>query len=201
MIALPETRKVPIFPLQTVLFPGGRLPLKVFEQRYVEMMGACLKDEQPFGVCLLKEGSEVGAPAVPETVGTLARIDEWDMQQLGVFQLTTGGLGRFRILQTRVLPNRLVTADVQLLPDESATELGPKGEVCARVLRHIVEKVGAEHFPRPLRFDNPVWVGYRLAEILPLPLSAKQRMLEITDTAARLEILLAYLKQEGLTDG
>ena len=85
------TREIPIFPLGTVLFPGGLLPLRLFEQRYLEMAKTCLRDAAPFGVCLIREGAEVGAPATPEPVGCLARIAHWDMQQLGLLQIVAQG--------------------------------------------------------------------------------------------------------------
>ena len=91
-----------IFPLNTVLFPGGALPLKIFEQRYIEMTKVCISEERPFGVCLIKEGREVGTPAVPQDIGCLARIAQWDMPQLGVFHLQVEGLQRFRILSSEV---------------------------------------------------------------------------------------------------
>src|SRR5258705_6830326 len=103
---MPETpREIFLFPLGTVLFPDGMLPLKVFEQRYIEMTKACLRDEAPFGVCLIREGREVGAAALPETVGCLATIAQWDMQ-LGLFHILARGGQRFRLRQTRVEPNQ-----------------------------------------------------------------------------------------------
>jgi Lon protease-like protein len=86
---------VPIFPFGTVLFPGGVLPLKIFEVRYVDMAKECLKEGTPFGVCLIREGAEVGAPAVPEPVGCLARIAECDVEELGILKVTAEGLERF----------------------------------------------------------------------------------------------------------
>ena len=108
----PRARKhaiteIPLFPLNTVLFPGGRLPLRIFEQRYMEMAKSCLRDGAPFGVCLIVEGAEVGAPAVPATVGSLARIASWDMPQLGMLHVSAIGTERFRILRRRTQPDGL----------------------------------------------------------------------------------------------
>src|SRR3982074_2077521 len=97
-------KDLPLFPLNTVLFPGGRLPLQIFEQRYMEMAKACLRDGSPFGVGLSREGAEVGAPAMPMDIGCLARIVEWDMEQLGVLQISARGGRRFRILEPRARP-------------------------------------------------------------------------------------------------
>jgi len=105
-----------VFPLNTVLFPDGVLPLKVFEQRYIEMTKACLRDNRPFGVCMIREGREVGTAAVPEPVGCFAAIESWDMPQLGLFHLIARGGGRFRIREMRVAPNHLISAAVEPLP-------------------------------------------------------------------------------------
>src|SRR5215510_2335901 len=100
---MPEpSREIFLFPLGTVLYPEGMLPLKVFEQRYIEMTKTCLRDESPFGVCLIREGAEVGTAALPETVGSLATIVQWDMPQLGLFHLLARGGRRFRARRTRV---------------------------------------------------------------------------------------------------
>jgi uncharacterized protein len=196
-MTLPPDRGIFIFPLNTVLYPDGMLPLKVFEQRYIEMTKACLRDGVPFGVCLIREGREVGAAAVPEPVGCLATIEEWDMPQLGVFQLVTRGGGRFRIRETQVAANHLITATVDpIAPDSAADDFDP---LCREVLQAIMDKVGAERFPAPVRLDDAAWVGYRLAEILPLDARIKQELLEITDAGQRLARLRGLLEKQGLT--
>ncbi len=196
-MTLPPDRGIYIFPLNTVLYPDGVLPLKVFEQRYIEMTKACLRDGVPFGVCLIREGREVGAAAVPEPVGCLATIEQWDMPQLGVFQLVTRGGGRFRIRETQVAANHLISATVDpIAPDRAADDLDP---LCREVLQAIMDKVGAERFPAPVRLDDAAWVGYRLAEILPLDARIKQELLEITDAGQRLARLRGLLEKQGLT--
>ena len=102
-----ETLRIPLFPLGTVLFPGGLLPLKIFEQRYLDMAAACLKDDKPFGICLIAEGGEVGAPAAPHPVGTLATIGDWEMEQLGILMVTVHGSRRFRILDQLAVPHEI----------------------------------------------------------------------------------------------
>jgi hypothetical protein len=106
----------PLFLLNTVLFPDGLLPLRVFEQRYLEMAKACLRDQKPFGVCRIREGSEVGAPATHEDIGCLAHIKHWDMQQLGLLQIVAQGAGRFRVLERRVQADGLALATIEALP-------------------------------------------------------------------------------------
>ena len=185
-----------IFPLGTVLFPGGSLPLRIFEQRYLEMTKACLRDERPFGVCLIREGREVGEPAIPERVGCLATIESWDMPQFGVFQLVARGGDRFRLLDSQVAKNGLMTGSVERLAADA-----PSGHIdpaCREVLKRIVERVGEANFPSPIALDDPVWVSYRLAEILPFEARVKQELLEIQDSELRLQRLRELLVQEGL---
>ena len=185
-----------IFPLNTVLFPGGTLPLKIFEQRYIEMTKVCISEERPFGVCLIKEGREVGTPAVPQDIGCLARIAHWDMPQLGVFQLQVEGLQRFKILSSEVEKSGLISATVECLANDSA--VAPEETLCSDVLKAIIEKIGAEHFPSPHRFDDAAWIGYRLSEVLPISLEQKQQMLRMTDPHARLSQLGEILSKQGL---
>ena len=192
-------QEIHIFPLNTVLFPGGMLPLKVFEQRYIEMTKACLRDNRPFGVCLIREGREVGTAAVPEPVGCLAVIEQWDMPQLGMFQIVARGGDRFRIHDMRVAPNHLISAQVEVIPSDSGT--GSVDHLCREVLQAIIDKVGAERFPAPLGLDDPAWVGYRLAELLPLDARVKQELLEAAGAGARLERLHGLLVKQGVTSG
>lgn len=190
-----DSRDVFIFPLNTVLFPGGVLPLKIFEQRYLDMTKTCISEERPFGVCLIKEGRETGTPAVPEEIGCLARITQWDMPQLGVFQLLTEGTQRFRILHSSVGKFGLISAGVETLPAEN--EVAPLDKLCSEVLKAIIEKVGAEHFPAPHRFDDAAWISYRLSEVLPIGLDIKQQLLQLADPQARLSQLSQILSQQG----
>lgn len=188
--------RIPIFPLNTVLFPGGLLPLKVFEQRYLEMTKACLRDGRPFGVCLIREGLEVGTAAVPEPVGCLASIEQWEMPQLGVFHLLARGGERFRIGDMHVAPDHLISAVVEPIPpDAPVAAVDP---VCRQVIEAIAGKVGPERFPAPLRLEDAAWVGYRLAEILPVETRLKQELLELTDAGRRLERLRGVLENLGL---
>ena len=110
---------MPIFPLGTVLFPGAVLPLRIFEVRYMDMAKACLKDGSPFGVCLIREGEEVGAPAVPEPVGCLARIAECDVEELGILKVKAEGLERFRIVSREVNRQGLIVGEVERLAAEA----------------------------------------------------------------------------------
>jgi len=183
--SLPE---VPLFPLGTVLFPGGLLPLRIFEQRYLEMAKACLRDGTPFGACLIREGAAVGEPAVHEDVGCLARIAHWDMEQLGLLQVVAQGDRRFRILSRGTQADGLVTASLDLLPEDSDAPV-PEDSLCRKLLQRIASEHGEKLFAQPWNFESSAWVSSRLAEVLPLPTETKQKLLEIGDGAQRLAIL------------
>ena len=195
---------VPLFPLKTVLFPGGMLPLKVFEQRYIEMTKACLKDEKPFGVCLLREGDEVVRPgATPKApdfaaIGTLARITACDVPQLGIFHLKTEGGIRFQVHSHSIADDGLVVGRVTAIPPEPTVTLPDGYQPLAALLEVLIKRVGREHFAAEPVLNDASWVSYRLAELLPLPLAIKQSMLEINDSEVRLKVLAQFLKQQGL---
>jgi len=197
---------LPLFPLKTVLFPGRVLPLKVFEQRYIDMTKACLKDEQPFGVCLLTHGEEVaqrdqaaaGASIAFALIGTQARIVSWDMPQLGILHLKTEGGTRFQVQSSSVADDGLVVAQITLLPPEPAVKLPEAFAPLAGLLELMIDRAGLENFSPQLALDDASWVGYRLAELLPLPLAIKQSMLEVNDSVVRLKVLAQFLKQQGL---
>jgi len=190
---------LPLFPLNTVLFPGGRLPLRIFEQRYMEMAKACLRDGAPFGVCLIREGAEVlhaaGAPAVPADIGCLARIAEWDMEQLGVLQVIARGERRFRVVERRVQADGLLRASIQILPEDEDSEIPQSCVSCVRLLERVIDQQSAL-FEAPHRLESSAWVSSRLAEILPLPLAVKQLLLETADGRSRLERLNGFLTRE-----
>jgi uncharacterized protein len=185
-----------IFPLGTVLFPGGVLPLKIFEQRYIDMTKTCLRDNRPFGVCLIREGREVGEPAVPENVGCLASIEGWEMPQLGVFHLVARGGDRFHLHDTQVAKSGLVSGSITRIPNDGSND--SMDSACRDILKLIIEHVGEAKFPTPILLDEPSWVSYRLCEILPLDVRVKQELLELESTALRFERLREVLSKEGL---
>jgi uncharacterized protein len=193
-----DTIQVPIFPLNTVVFPGGLLPLKVFEQRYLEMTKRCIRDDSPFGVCLIRNGAEVGEAAQPHETGCLARIVSWDMQQLGIFVLVTQGGQRFRIVEQWAEANRLRMANVVLLPGEPDGPVPEEHGACVEILKTVVERAGEANFPAPLRYDDAAWVSYRLAEVLPIENTLRQHLLEMPDAVSRLRTLTTVLAQQGL---
>lgn len=195
---LPAGARLPdlaIFPLNVVLFPGGLLPLRIFEQRYMDMAKRCLRENEPFGVCLIRSGLEVGTAATPEFVGCTARIVEWDMHQLGVLSVKTLGEQRFRILDSRVTDAGLTRAGIELMAQDADARVPAEYDDCVRLLKAMVAEHGERIVIPPLQFESCAWVSARLAEILPLPLAAKQRLLELDDALRRIEILHKLLRQ------
>ena len=189
--------ELPLFPLGSVLFPGGTLALKIFEQRYLDMAKTCLKDGSPFGVVLIREGQEVGLPAVPESVGTVARIAAWDMQDLGILQLRVKGTQRFKIVSASPSKNGLIIGQVAMLNDDLQIDC-PDLAACAEFLGKIFAQIGTNASPEETHFDDAAWIGYRLTELLPFPNAVKQKMLELTDARMRLEILHRFLSDQRL---
>jgi Lon protease-like protein len=189
-------KDVPLFPLGTVLFPEGLLPLRIFEQRYLEMAKACLRDQSPFGVCLIREGAEVGAPAVPESIGCLARIVHWDMPQFGLLQIIARGSLRFRILERRLQADGLARADIELLRAESDAPVPADCAACRQLVERFAQEHGDRIYAKPYRFDSSAWVAARLAEVLPLPAAVRQRLLE-QDGVPRLRALQELLSLQG----
>ncbi|KVZ40298.1 ATP-dependent protease [Burkholderia ubonensis] len=200
---------LPLFPLHTVLFPGGLLPLKVFEARYLDMSRACLRDNAPFGVCLLKSGPEVaqeGAVSVPETIGCMARIVECDTGEFGMLFLQAIGTQRFELLSYRVEANGLLVGIAEPLPDDIPLEgeqaLAQFG-ACAEVLERIIDALKQKNEPdklpffEPFRLDDPSWVSNRLAELLPLDLRARQKLMEFPDVGARIDAVHHVLNRHG----
>lgn len=196
---------VPLFPLHAVLFPGGRLPLRIFEQRYMDMAKACLKSEEPFGVCLIAQGEEVaqrgGLAVEPHEIGTLARIAEWDMPTLGVLEVVAEGGDRFRIRRRWVEASGLLRAEVEPIPPPPVLPVpGPYARLVP-LLRAVVADMekGAPNAPAaPHRFFDAHWLGMRYAEVLPIPSLARQKLLELDDGIDRLEIIYRYLEGKGL---
>ena len=189
------TTSIPIFPLNTVLYPGSLLPLKIFEQRYLDMTKTCVRDATPFGVCRIREGREVGLPAVPDPIGCTAVIAHWEMPHLGVFHLQTRGREPFRILQQTTQSDGLIRAEIELLEETAGAIAQESFALCRRVLEQIIERIGADYFFQPLAYDDPRWTSYRLAEVLPLELEEKQGLLALRDDGERLQRLHAYLTQ------
>ncbi|CAN5220779.1 LON peptidase substrate-binding domain-containing protein [soil metagenome] len=200
---------IPLFPLNTVLFPDGILPLKVFEARYIDMVRECMKRELPFGVVLIKSGNEVGQVAEPESTGCIAHLTHWDMVELGVMLLRVRGGDRFFISETRETPDHRLEGLVDMIAPDSDVPISDMHVVCAKALKVVIDDINArgraEQGPQfesgvalPMQFNEAGWVANRWCEILPIPLKARQKLLELEDAQSRLMVVHEYLKQHKI---
>lgn len=171
---------IPLFPLNTVLFPGGPLPLRIFEPRYLDMLSRCMKDDSPFGVLLIREGGEVG-PATTWEVGTLATVTDWYQGSDGILGVTAIGTERFRLLAAERQADGLNVGDVEILPDLPSRSLPPEYKPLAKILDHVLDELGLLYEGRERHYDDAVWVAYRVIEVLPVALEKKQACLESED--------------------
>lgn len=184
---------LPLFPLHTVLFPGGVLPLRIFEPRYLDMVSDCLRNDRGFGICLIRSGREVGAAADCHEVGTLARIQDWDKTPEGLLAITARGERRFRALEREVRADQLSVARIELLDEPPPQPLPVEFAPLARLLEHLLDDLDPPYKTLPRALDDTDWVGARLAELLPLDPQEKQFLLEQADPSARLATLAARL--------
>ena len=187
---------IPIFPLHSVLFPGGPLVLRIFEPRYLDMISDCLKNDCGFGVCLIREGSEVGEAAEVYPVGTLGKITYWHKRPDGLLGVTVRGEQRFHIIEHRVEPNQLRVAEVELLPLDEESEVPEKYQGLVTMLKSIISELDHPYINLPKQYDDAGWVSARLVELLPLEYSHKQRLLQESDPLQRLEVLLQLMMRK-----
>ena len=188
--------ELPLFPLRTVLFPGGQLKLRVFESRYLDMVKQCARSDSGFGICLILDGSEVGTPAIPAAFGTRARIVDFYSQPDGLLGLQVQGEARFHVLRTRVKDNGLIVANVEMLDEPAAQPVAPEHGLLSTLLERLIERFGGDHAQAARAcYDDSRWVGYRLAELLPFTDTERQELLQCGDQHARLERIVRRLPQ------
>jgi uncharacterized protein len=180
--------EIALFPLNVVLFPDGRLPLRIFETRYIDMVRACLREDRGFGVVLILAGAEAGA-AETYGVGTMANIVDFHQLPDGLLGLSCVGRQRFRILRQRRQPNGLNVGEVQWLAAEPEIGVPARHVRLAELLRKVLPELGEVYTGIEMRLDDAAWVGHRLAEILPIEPADKQNCLEISDPIERLDLL------------
>lgn len=184
-----ETRsELALFPLSTVLFPGGPVVLRIFEPRYLAMVRDCVRADRPFGVILIREGEETG-PAITHDVGTAARIRDWNQLEDGLLGITAWGESRFRVETVDTRADGLQMGDIRWLPPEPARSVPDAQRPLAELLRLIMRRIGSRYGDRTMDFDDAAWVGHRLCELLPISTSQRQYLLELQDPVRRLEIL------------
>lgn len=193
-IAVTDSRaEIPLFPLRTVLFPGGPLPLRIFETRYVDMIGRCLKDEIGFGVVALKDSDETGSGEVHQ-VGTLARIIDWYQFDDGLLGITALGETRFLLRGIRRQEDGLNLGEVDFLEAEPELPLPERFYPLLALLENVLSELEAQYRFVEKQFEDAGWIGCRLAEVLPLSIEQKQMCLEISDPVKRLEVLASVVE-------
>ena len=183
----PAPIELPLFPLSAALFPGGRLQLRIFEPRYLDMVRECTRDGSGFGVCLILEGREVGEPATPSAVGTIAHITDFDTGADGLLGIVAEAGERFRVLRTRARTDGLLRGEVQCWPPEPTQPVPVEFALLQVILERLIETMAPHwrHVPRS-RYDDASWLGFRLADLLPLERDEQQHLLELTDPLQRL---------------
>lgn len=185
---------IPLFPLSGVLFPGAPLNLRIFEQRYLDLVRECSRNASGFGVCLILDGSEVGESALPAAVGTLARIVDFYTLPDGLLGITAEGGERFQVSATGVRDNGLMHGEVRFWPAEPAVPVPPEHGLLATILERLLDQIGDAYAKvERARFDDASWVGFRLGELLPLEQTEKQHLLQMTDPLQRLAQLQHYI--------
>jgi Lon protease-like protein len=191
-VAVPT--EIALFPLGTVLFPGGLLPLRIFETRYIDMVSRCMRQNETFGVVLIKDGSETSSTVDTAAIGTTARIIDFQTLGDGLLGLLCRGEARFRIEQRSRQSDGLNRASIEWSPDPTAVPVDPKYEPLVSMLREALSQLSnLSRFIEP-RYEDATWVSYRLAEQLPLPVNLQQKLLEMNEPNERLELLAPLIE-------
>ena len=205
MSPTPSLSELSLFPLQAVLFPDGLLSLKVFEARYLDLVGSCLRESQPFGVVALRQGTEVRKGSdggiLFESIGTMAELIDVDSAQAGILQVRCRGTQRFEVTQSRQQADGLWLAETSTLPDDE--NVAPT-EAMIDTVKGLANAIatlkaqGSVPFLQPYCFDSAGWVANRWCEILPISLAAKQKLMELPDAVVRLQLVDEFLRTKGV---
>jgi len=180
---------IPLFPLSSIVMPGGLLPLRLFERRYIDMVKDCFKTSSGFGVCLIREGRESNGPSEPYPLGTLVSIVDFDQGTDGLLHITAQGEQEFNIINYSIQENQLLTGDVELLPKRVPTPMDLEFEPLAQKLDLILRYVEADISYDDKQLGDADWVCHRLMELLPLAGPAKFELLQMQSNRERLETL------------
>ncbi|MEM6985216.1 MAG: LON peptidase substrate-binding domain-containing protein [Pseudomonadota bacterium] len=184
-----SAREIPLFLLGTVLFPGGDLPLRVFEPRYTDMVAGAMRTETRFAIAAIAEGREVGDAAVPSEVVTEVDLVDFEPGDAGSLRIVVRGLRKLRVLSSRVQSDNLVLGTVVPIADEPAVDVPSAHADTVALLRALLEKTQDWPTGEHAWLDDAAWVGGRLVERLPIDLAGKQQLLEMDDPLARLSVL------------
>ena len=198
---------IPLFPLQSVLFPKGRLPLQIFEPRYIDLVKRALQTDTGFGVCLLKEGQESAGAGVKQTVhrtGTYARIVDWDALPNGLLGITAEGIHKFTVQDCWAQDDQLLMAKVEFaqtdFSDQDEIPVDQPDEALVQLLKELMRHPAIEHLKLIVNYSNLREIGWRLSELLPIPPERKQALLELDDARIRaraIEELVTLMTNEG----
>lgn len=187
MAAQSQLVEMPLFPLAAVLFPQGRLSLRIFEPRYLDLVRECTRHDKGFGVCLIAKDDQIGSPSLPAAVGTVARIVDFHGDADGLLTIQVGGGERFTVQRSRARHDGLLRSNVALWADEPQLEVPVEFALMQGIAERLIEMV-APHWRHAARqdYEDASWLGFRLAELLPLGSSEQQHLLELTDPLQRL---------------
>ena len=192
----PSPELLPLFPLHAVLLPGAPLGLRVFERRYLDLVAECGRNGSGFGICMIVAGEETGAPATPAAYGVEAVIEDFGSDRAGLLTLQVRGGRRFKVLRTRVRDNGLMLGEVAWIDDAGTRALRPEHAALATLLGELLEKVGGSYANADLRqLEEAAWVGWRLAEILPLTDPQRLALLQQDEPHRRLDLLLEWMDE------
>lgn len=195
---------LPLFPLRSVLFPGGLLSLKIFEARYLDLMSLCMRERRPFGVVALNTGTEARASddaVTLEPVGVLAELLDVDSEQAGILLVRCKGTRRFTLHSHRQQPNGLWMGRATELPDDDTVAPVDGMRDSVQALRQAItslQEQDASPFLEPFEFDSAGWVANRWCEILPISQVAKQKLMELSDPGIRLKLVDDFLRKKGV---
>jgi Lon protease-like protein len=197
-----ESRSLPLFPLHAVLLPGAPLGLRVFERRYLDLVAECGRAGTGFGICLILQGEEVGAPATPAAFGVEARIEDFGSDRNGLLTLQVRGGRRFRVVRTRVRDNGLLVGEVRWCAEAGTVALQPQHAALATLLAELLDKLGGDHpdlghaSANLRQLEDAAWVGWRLAELLPVSDEQRLALLQEDDPHRRLDRLLEWMDED-----
>ena len=181
--------QLPLFPLSSIVMPDGYLPLRLFEQRYIDMVKDCFKNDTGFGICLIRKGREAGGIAEPYPVGTLVSIVDFDQGSDGLLQITAKGQEEFRLISHSLSDTGLLFGEVEILPARSSTPMAPEYEMLSQKLEMIMNYLDTDIRFEERHFDDADWVCHRLLEVLPLAPEAKFELLQMESNIERLDAL------------
>ena len=191
--------ELPLFPLSTVLFPGGPLRLRIFEPRYLDMVRQCLRESRGFGVVLIIEGAEAGEAVSVAEIGTSARLVDFDTLPDGLLGIDCVGEQRFRLRRRWQQADGLNLAEVDYLPDDAPCALPAELAHLGELLREVLPQLGDRYTHVTASYEDAGWVGNRWAEVLPLTSAEKQQLLELADPLARLEQVAVWSTRQPPT--